>query len=128
MGVSRDRSPTEANGDVRTPEIGGISHSDWDPADEDWGRGRRMGAPERHLGGVSHMIIPVVASGLLGREWPIILMRRECTGSPNRWRRPERYRTVRLLARERCSRHYRRANAQWLDRPATRLHDSDQAS
>jgi hypothetical protein len=26
------------------PEIGGISHSDWDPADEDWGRGRRMGA------------------------------------------------------------------------------------
>lgn len=29
--------------------------------------------------------------------------------SPNRWRRPERYRTVRLLTRERCSRHYRLA-------------------
>ena len=80
MGVFDLNSPTEVNDDVRTPEIGGISHSDWDPAGEDWGRGRRMGAPDRHLGGVSHVIIPVVASGLLGREWPIILMRRECTG------------------------------------------------
>jgi hypothetical protein len=35
MVVSCDRSPTEANDDVRTPEIGGISHSDWDPAEED---------------------------------------------------------------------------------------------
>jgi hypothetical protein len=35
MGVSPDRSPTEANDDVRTPEIGGISHSDCDPVEED---------------------------------------------------------------------------------------------
>lgn len=49
MGVSRDRSPTEANDDVRTAEIGGISRSDWDPAEEDWGQGRLMGALDRHL-------------------------------------------------------------------------------
>jgi hypothetical protein len=55
MGVSRDRSPTEANDDVRTAEIGGISHSDWDPAEEDWGRGRLMGAPDRHLMGKSSL-------------------------------------------------------------------------
>jgi hypothetical protein len=50
MVASRARPPTDRNSDVRTPEIGGISHSDWDPAEEDWGRGRPMGAPGRTIG------------------------------------------------------------------------------
>ena len=71
MGVSRDRSPTEANDDVRTAEIGGISHSDWDPAEEDWGRGRLMGAPDRTSG-----------TGANGAFEPIGYL----PGTPDSWR------------------------------------------
>jgi hypothetical protein len=61
MGVSRDRTPTEANGDVRTPEIGRLNRIHWDPA-EDWGENVRW-APLTGTSGA--MAQPDVPAGCL---------------------------------------------------------------